>query len=154
QRVRRHHRGALTVRRGDGDLMVLAEEFVEPFERVETTGELPPGRIRPRTMQTADVVDIVGAAIGSFCLAWLIYELLTPLSGGLGFFIAWYGLFLAMVWFLARERVGKLQARDRLVGVVVATVGIGILIPLAIIVGYTITRGFHAMRVAFFTKDL
>ena len=76
------------------------------------------------------MVDIVGAAIGSFCLAWLIYEVLTPLSGGLGFFASWYGLFLATVWFLARERVGKVQARDRLVGViVVATVGIGILDP-------------------------
>jgi phosphate transport system permease protein len=134
--------------------VVLAEEFVEPFEKVETPGHLPPDRLRPRTLQTADVVDIVGAAISSFCLAWLVYELLTPLSGGLGFFGTWYGLFLAIVWFLARERVGPLQARDRLVGVVVASVGIGILIPLTIIVGYTISWGFHALRFVFFTKDL
>jgi len=134
--------------------MVLAEEFVEPFEKVEKPGHLPPDRIQPRTIQTADVVDIVGAVIASFCLTWLIYEELTPLSGGLGFFAMWYGLFLATVWFLARERVGKIQARDRLVGVIVATVGIGILIPLALIVGYTISRGFHALRTQFVTQDL
>jgi phosphate transport system permease protein len=134
--------------------MVLAEEFVEPFEKVEKPGHPPPDRIRPRTMQPADVLDIVGSTIASFCLTWLVYEELTPLSGGLGFFAAWYGLFLAMVWFLARERVGKIQARDRLVGVVVATVGIGILIPLTLIVGYTISRGFHALRTQFFTQDL
>jgi len=134
--------------------MVLAEEFVEPFEKVEKPRHLPPDRIQPRTLQTADIVDIVGGVIASFCLTWLIYEELTPLSGGLGFFAMWYGLFLATVWFLARERVGKIQARDRLVGVVVASVGIGILIPLTVIVGYTISRGFHALRVAFFTKDL
>src|SRR5690349_1990501 len=134
--------------------MVLAEEFVEPFEKVEKPRYLPPDRIQPRTLQTADIVDIVGGVIASFCLTWLIYEELTPLSGGLGFFAMWYGLFLATVWFLARERVGKIQARDRLVGVVVASVGIGILIPLTVIVGYTISRGFHALRVAFFTEDL
>jgi phosphate transport system permease protein len=135
--------------------VVLAEEFVEPFEKVEKPPKrLPPDRIQPRTMQPADVIDIVGSAIASFCLTWLIYEELTPLSGGLGFFVMWYGLFLATVWFLARERVGKIQARDRLVGVVVATVGIGILIPLTVIVGYTISRGFHALRAQFFTQDL
>ncbi len=134
--------------------MVLAEEFVEPREPVQTARDLPPDRIRPRNLQSADVIEIVGSVVASFCLTWLIYEELTPLSGGLGFFVSWYALFLAMVWFLARERIGAVQARDRLVGVVVATVGIGILIPLAIILGYTIARGFHALRVAFFTKDL
>jgi phosphate transport system permease protein len=135
--------------------MVLAEEFVEPFEKVDKKPKrLPPDRIQPKTMQTADVVDIIGSAIASFCLTWLIYEELTPLSGGLGFFVMWYGLFLTTVWFLARERVGKIQARDRLVGVVVATVGLGILIPLTVIVGYTISRGFHALRAQFFTEDL
>jgi phosphate transport system permease protein len=134
--------------------MVLAEEFVDLPPKVEKPRHLPPDRIQPRTMQAADVIDIVGSAIASFCLTWLIYEELTPLSGGLGFFVMWYGLFLTMVWFLARERVGKIQARDRLVGVVVATVGIGILIPLTVIVGYTISRGFHALRTQFFTQDL
>src|SRR5689334_3378900 len=101
--------------------MVLAEEFVEPREHFEGPGALPPDRIRPRNVQTADVIDVVGSAVSSFCLTWLVYEKLTPLSGGLGFFVTWYGLFLLTVWFLARERVGKLQARDRLVGVVVAS---------------------------------
>jgi phosphate transport system permease protein len=134
--------------------MVIAEDFVEPVEKIHRSRQLPPDRIQPRTMQTADVVDIVGSVIASFCLTWLIYEELTPLSGGLGFFMMWYGLFLATVWFLARERVGKIQARDRLVGVVVATVGIGILVPLTVIVGYTTSRGFHALRGQFFTQDL
>jgi phosphate transport system permease protein len=115
--------------------------------------ERPSDRIRPRAFRPADAADLLGAAAGSFCLTFLVYERLTPLSGALGFFAFWYALFLVTVWFLARERVGKLHARDRLASVVVATVGIGMLIPLGLIVGYTIMRGFHALRPQFFTQD-
>ena len=118
-----------------------------------TRDELPDRRIRPRAFRRSDAVDLVGAAVGSFCLTWLIYERLTPLSGLLGFCVSWYAVFLTTFWLIARERVGELQARDRLVGVVVATVGLGMLIPLGIIVGYTVARGYHALRPQFFVQD-
>ena len=118
-----------------------------------TRDELPDNRIRPRAFRRSDATDLAAAALGSFCLAWLIYERLTPLSGMLGFFVSWYALFLATAWFIARERVGAIQARDRLVGIVVATVGLGMLIPLGLIVGYTVMRGYHAFRPQFFTQD-
>jgi phosphate transport system permease protein len=141
----------------DIDLEPIAPDDVEPeapneYEKV-FPGERPVDRIRPRSFRPADAADLLGAAAGSFCLTFLIYERLTPLSGGLGFFVSWYALFLITTWFLARERVGVLHARDRLASVVVATVGIGMLIPLALIVGYTIARGFHALRPQFFTQD-
>jgi phosphate transport system permease protein len=119
----------------------------------DTRDELPERRIRPRAFRRSDAVDLVGAAVGSFCLTWLIYERLTPLSGLLGFCVSWYAVFLTTFWLIARERVGELQARDRLVGVVVATVGLGMLIPLGIIVGYTVARGYHALRPQFFVQD-
>ncbi len=125
----------------------------EPSPRKAYPDERPIDRIRPRSFRPADAADLAGAALGSLCLTWLVYERLTPLSGMIGFFVSWYALFLITVWFLARERVGKLHARDRLASVVVATVGIGMLIPLALIVGYTIMRGFHALRPQFFTQD-
>jgi phosphate transport system permease protein len=124
-----------------------------PVASDQFVGERPDERIRPRAFRPADAADLFGAAAGSFCLTWLVYERLTPLSGGLGFFVTWYALFLLTTWFLARERVGALHARDRLASVVVATVGIGMLIPLGLIVGYTIARGFHALRPQFFTQD-
>jgi phosphate transport system permease protein len=118
-----------------------------------TRNELPDNRLRPRAFRRSDATDLAAAALGSFCLAWLIYERLTPLSGMVGFFVSWYALFLATAWFIARERVGAIQARDRLVGIVVATVGLGMLIPLGLIVGYTVMRGYHAFRPQFFTQD-
>lgn len=111
-------------------------------------------RIRPQSFRSADAFDLAGGAFGSFCLAYLLYERLTPLSGGLGFFVTWYALFLTTTWFLARNRLGVLEARDQLARVVVGTVAIGLLIPLAFIVGYTILRGYHALHPQFVTKDL
>ncbi|MDP9336532.1 MAG: hypothetical protein M3Q30_24910 [Actinomycetota bacterium] len=105
--------------------------------------ERPENRLRPRAFRRSDAIDLVGAAAGSLCLTWLIYERLTPLSGALGFCVAWYAVFLTTAWFIARERIGPIQARDRLVGIVVATVGLGMLIPLGLIVGYTIARGYQ-----------
>jgi phosphate transport system permease protein len=127
----------------------LPNRYAEQFP-----GERPDDRIRPRSFRPVDAADLLGAAVGSFCLTFLIYERLTPLSGALGFFVVWYALFLITTWFLARERVGTLHARDRLASVIVATVGIGMLIPLGLIVGYTIARGYAALRPRFFTQDL
>src|SRR5450631_274117 len=111
---------------------------VPPSAAPVNRDELPENRLRPRAFRRSDAIDLVGAAVGSFCLTWLIYERLTPLSGLLGFCVSWYAMFLTTAWFIARERLGRVQARDRLVGIVVATVGLGMLIPLGLIVGYTV----------------
>jgi phosphate transport system permease protein len=110
-------------------------------------------RIAVREFQGSDAMELLGCAFGAFCLTWLVYERLTPLSGGLGFFVSWYALFLAAVWFVVRDRLGPLEARDRLARVVVASVALGLLIPLGVIVGYTIARGYHALRPQFFVQD-
>ena len=126
---------------------------VRPSEVELTRNELPDNRLRPRAFRRADAIDLAAAVLSSLCLTWLIYERFTPLSGMLGFFVSWYAVFLTTAWFIARERVGPIQARDRLVGIVVATVGLGMLIPLGLIVGYTVMRGYHAFRPQFFTQD-
>jgi phosphate transport system permease protein len=138
-----------TTERGD-----LSDDVIDLDEdRIDFGADVPADRIRPRGLKTSEVADLIGAAVGSFCITWLVYERLTPLSGGLGFGVAWYVTFLAIVWFIARERLGSLHARDRTVGVIVATVAIGMLVPLAVIVVYTIARGYHALRPQFFTQD-
>jgi phosphate transport system permease protein len=124
------------------------------LRRESETENLLEERIRPQGFGRPDALDLVGGAIGSFCLAYLLYERLTPLSGGVGFFVTWYVCFIAMTWFMARNRLGGVEARDVLARVVVGTVAIGLLVPLAIIVGYTVARGYHALRPQFVTQDL
>ena len=125
------------------------------FLRNETLAGFPAEeeRIAVREFRGSDALELAGCAFGSFCLTWLVYERLTPLSGGIGFFVSWYAMFLLATWFVARDRLGELEARDRLARVVVASVAIGLLIPLGIIIGYTIGRGYHALRPQFFIQD-
>ncbi len=110
-------------------------------------------RIALSSFRASDAYELAGCALGSFGATWLVYERLTPLSGGIGFFASWYAVFLVSVWLVQRDRLGALEARDRLFRVVVTTVAIGLLVPLAVIVGYTISRGYHALRPQFFVQD-
>ena len=51
-----------------------------------------PRDVRHRT--TSDILALVGSAIGSLSLDWILYERILPFSGGVGFFVCWYLLFL------------------------------------------------------------
>jgi phosphate transport system permease protein len=125
-----------------------------PLSASASSPEVPGERIRPRSWGPADVAEVVGAALSSGCLTWLVYEQLTPLSGGLGFFVCWYVSFLVIYRLLVRERHGRMVARDRFAGAAVTSVGALLVGALLLIVGYTIARGYHALRPTFFTKDL
>jgi phosphate transport system permease protein len=111
----------------------------------------PEARIRIRAFEGADVGWLVGAAVGAFCLAWLLYERLTPAVGGLGFWLVWYGLFVVTYYLIARDQLGPVRARDRVAAVVMTTAGLALVVPLTVIVGYTVYKGWSAFRFRFFT---
>jgi phosphate transport system permease protein len=115
--------------------------------------EAPETRIPIRAVDPADAWPLAGAGLSSLCLTWLVYERLTPLSGGLGFVAVWYATFLLLAWFLAFANHGKLRARDQLARIVIWSGGIGLLIPLTAIVLYIVGKGYHAFHPSFFTKD-
>jgi len=122
--------------------------------RIERETQALEDRVRFRRLDVDDVMAVCGAGLSAFCLVWLVYERLTPLSGGLGFWLSWYGVFLAVHWLVVRERSGPLAAADRLATVVLTTAGLCLLVPLTLIVGYTAYRGWAALRPTFFVKDL
>lgn len=117
----------------------------------------PPEQEERLVLRRTDAIDwggIAGSALSAFCLDWLLYERLTPLSGGLGFWLCWYGLFLLTYMLLSWDAHGPLKAKDRMATVVIVTVGIGLLVPLVLVVGYTVYRGYGALRPHFFTETL
>lgn len=109
--------------------------------------------VRLRSWDRVDAIELLGAAAGSFCLTWLLFEELTPLSGGLGLSTCWFGSFIGMYWLMARQRLGPLVAKDRLAAAVVSGLGLLLVAGLAVILGYVVARGYHALHPSFFTKD-
>src|SRR5919206_3091663 len=106
-----------------------------PIARARRDPE-PEARIRLRRFDRSDAGSLAAAAVGAFCLDWLVYERLTPLSGGLGFWVCWYVAFLAIYGFMVREQRGSVAARDRVAAVVMTTAGLVLVVPLSFILGY------------------
>jgi phosphate transport system permease protein len=107
-------------------------------------------RLRLHRVDSTDLAWLGAAALSAFCLDWLIYERFTPLSGGLGFWICWYFAFLAIYWMTVREQRGAMAARDAVARVIVTSAGVAMIVPLVLIIGYTLTRGLPALRPHFF----
>lgn len=110
--------------------------------------------LKLRRVDTADLAVLAGSGFSAFCLLWLVYGRLTPLAGGLGFWLCWYVVMLAIYGFIVRDQRGALAAKDRLATVAVSTAGLVLLTALSLIVGYTAFRGFSALRPRFFTQTL
>jgi phosphate transport system permease protein len=116
------------------------------------TAASPELRVRFRRVDPADLGALAGSALAAFCLDWLVYERLTPLSGGLGFWLCWYGAFLLIYALTQRDRHGALVAKDRVATVVITTAGLGLVVPLCFVLGYVFYRGYSALRPQFFTQ--
>ncbi|MBV9952218.1 MAG: phosphate ABC transporter permease PstA, partial [Acidimicrobiia bacterium] len=125
-----------------------------PVLRLEEPPEEPELRIRPRRSGPDDVVGLVGAAVAAFSLVWLVFEWLTPMSGGFGFWLCWYVAFLGLYATVTYQRRGRMVAVDRIWTVVLTTAALCLFVPMVFIVGYTIYKGYHALRPTFFTQDL
>jgi phosphate transport system permease protein len=124
-----------------------------PMLRLEDPPEPPEERLRPRRSGPDDVISLVGAAISAFSLVWLVFEWLTPMSGGLGFWLCWYVAFLGLYATVTHQRRGRLVMKDRIATVLLTTTALCLFVPMTFIVGYTIYKGYHALRPTFFTED-
>jgi phosphate transport system permease protein len=126
---------------------------LEPPVADVTEKLVPEAPLRLRRFDQADIGRLAGAAVAAFCLDWLVYERLTPLSGGLGFWVCWYVAFLAIYGFMVRDARGSVAARDRVAAVVMTTAGLGLVVPLSFILGYVVFKGYHALRFHFLWEN-
>lgn len=78
----------------------------------------------------------------------------TPLSGPLGYALSAYVVFLALYFVTARRLHGRVAGVDRVVTVAITTAGLITVVPLILIIGYVIQRGYHGISANFFTKTL
>jgi phosphate transport system permease protein len=126
-------------------------------EVVWAGGSRPPDdetRIHPNAVRPADVLVLVGSAVSSFALVWLLYTQLAPFSGALGFVLIWFVTFIAMYWVCERELEGPLVAADRAIAALLGSIAIGLLIPLVSIVLFVFQKGLQYLSLHFLTTDL
>jgi len=102
-----------------------------------------PRDVRQRT--TSDILALVGSGLGSLALDWILYERVLPFSGGVGFFLCWYLLFLCFYAGLTTLDGTRALIADRLASAVVhggaAIAGLG----LVTAVVFTYSRGYAPM---------
>lgn len=112
-------------------------------------------RVRTRTGSAEGRATFIGAAAAALGLVWLIYERVLPFTGVLGFWLAWYAIFLAVYFVMARMQWDALEARNRLASVGFATGGVLAILIVVDQVGYTFFKGSSAVHhLNFWTKSL
>jgi phosphate transport system permease protein len=142
------------------DMEVLEE--VVTGESAERRTTLPPQtptpeNLKPRKVggfRRSDILSLVGAAIGGFGGAALLFSLL-PLTGWLGFLVVAYLLFVALYAALTSLDEDFAAVKDRVVAVVIHSLAFALLLALIFVVAFTVIRGYEALlNWNFFTQDM
>lgn len=116
----------------------------------------PPDVPRPiRAVRTADVLEIVGAALAALSLTSLMFFVLTPLSGVLGYVVVGYALFVALYALLVSMDGDRPRVADRAAATVVVALASLLLLVLVVVVVFVFVRGWTALvNLNFFVQDM
>jgi phosphate transport system permease protein len=131
----------------------LRDPASRPDDDLDERFEPDESQTRPRQFHRRDWWVLLGCAGSSFALIYLVFFRLAPLSGVVGFALAWYAAFLVIYRLVVGELEGPRVGRDRVMAVVVVTSGALILTPLALLIGYVVVKGLPGLTWSFLTKD-
>ncbi|MER5471371.1 phosphate ABC transporter permease PstA [Streptomyces sp. NPDC002685] len=124
----------------------------------DVTVEPAPEPLRPRRIggvSRSGVLSLCGAAASGFCVTVLLFGQLAPFSGGLGFTVTAYLVFLAIYAVLTGLDEDGQAVRDRVMTVVLWTTATLLFSGLFLVVGFTAWRGREALpHRNFFTEDM
>ena len=112
-----------------------------------------PRVIYPRNVD--QVASVLGAAIGSFMLVWILFVGVLPLSGSVGFVVCWYLVFLAMYAGATAMSNPRPIVSDRLAAAAITAAAGLVFFAVASTVVYTFAKGAAPLtHLNFFTKDM
>ena len=119
-------------------------------------GGPPAARPRPVAARTADDwLTLLGSAVASLALVWLLYGHVLPFSGRLGFVLCWFGVFVAFHAALTAMTQPWPIVVDRVAAAVVHGGAGAAFLALAATVFYTFDKGWPAYtHLSFFTDDM
>src|SRR5579859_928305 len=112
-------------------------------------------KVRIARVTPAGAATVAGAALGALGLTWVLYERVLPFSGVLGFWLAWYGVFLVLYACMARLQWDAREVGNRVAMVAFTTGGI---LAVTIVLGtvlFVVGRGLRAvLHLNFWTQSL
>jgi phosphate transport system permease protein len=110
-------------------------------------------RLVVRTFE--DRASLAGAAGASLALTWVLYEQVFAFSGGVGFVVSWYSLFVASYALLTALSNPRTVVVDRVIASVICG-GAGLVgLVLLSTVGYIFVKAVPALsHMNFFTRDM
>ena len=115
----------------------------------------PESKIRTSLLGPRDIAATVGAAISAVSLTLLLFRELAPLSGGLGFVLVAYVLFLGIYALIVSQEDSLSAVRDRIASVFAHSLAAVLLSALAFVVGFTAYKGIRALpHKNFFTDSM
>lgn len=98
-----------------------------------------------RRVTAEDVLTIVGAAVGSVGLNWVLYERVLPFSGAFGFWVCWYLEFVVLYLAAAGLQWNRRVVTDKTLAVLVSAGGIFASAVVADQLGYSFVKGLPAI---------
>ena len=105
-------------------------------------------------VRTPDVLALVGALAAAFCTTGLLWTQIAPFSGIVGFVVVTWVLFVFFYAVLVSFDHDRAAVRDRVVSVVVQSLGALVGLALIYVIVYTFWRGRLALvHLNFYTQD-
>ncbi len=115
----------------------------------------PDVRVHIAAVSGDGAATILGAALAALALTWVLFERVLPLSGVLGFWVAWYLVFLGFYGVMAAMQWDRQEAVNRVTAIGFGTGGALALAIVAAIVIYTLTEGAAAVsHLSFLTQSM
>lgn len=102
-----------------------------------------------------DVLALGGAVVAALCTAMLLFTVIAPLSGRIGFVAVGFGLFLGYYALVVSTEERGPAVRDRVIAAVVHGIAFLLILALVFVIGFTFKRGWSALQhVNFYSEDL
>jgi phosphate transport system permease protein len=118
-------------------------------------GQPPPPPRQLTGIRLSDVLGLLGALAAALCTTGLLWTQVAPFSGVIGYIVVTWGLFVLFYAVLVSFDQDGPAVRDRVVSVVVHSLGALVVLALGFVIIYTFAQGWRALPHAnFYTKDL
>ncbi len=118
-------------------------------------GGFPPQPRPLNAIRTPDVLALGGALAAALCTTGLLWTQVAPFSGLIGYVVVTWCLFVLIYAVLVSFDQDGPTVKDRVVSVVVHSLGALVLLALIYVIVYTFFRGYKALiHLNFYTQDL